>query len=169
MITSNVVTYTVIIDAPNPEKKLMPGMTATSTIFVAEASNDLLIPMQAAKFDPDPQMLMAYRESLGVKHDSASTERRWNGQRRRMMNDSTMAHKQNSEDFERIWVKKGSRIYPVRVKIDINDGVNYGIVSGLNEGDSVILTMSSANGSVKKSQYSGARSPFMPTPPRRRR
>src|SRR5450756_2717359 len=31
VVTSNVVTYTVIVNAPNPEKKLMPGMTANIT------------------------------------------------------------------------------------------------------------------------------------------
>ena len=34
VVTSNVVTYTVIIEAPNPEKKLMPCMTANANIFV---------------------------------------------------------------------------------------------------------------------------------------
>ena len=127
--------------------------------------------MQATKFNPDPQMLMAYRESMGLKRDSATTEKRWNGQHRRMMNDSTSAKGENGEDIERVWVKKGTHIYPVRIKIGINDGVNYGITSGLNEGDSVILTMSTANGSTKKWQSGGssARSPFMPTPPRRGR
>ena len=31
-VTANVVTYTVIIDAPNPESKLFPGMTASVTL-----------------------------------------------------------------------------------------------------------------------------------------
>jgi HlyD family secretion protein len=34
VVTSNVVTYTVIVNAPNPEKKLMPGMTANITVLV---------------------------------------------------------------------------------------------------------------------------------------
>ena len=34
--TNNVVTYVVILSAPNPEKKLMPGMTASATIYVEE-------------------------------------------------------------------------------------------------------------------------------------
>ena len=34
--TSNVVTYEVIVDAPNPELKLIPGMTANLTIYTLE-------------------------------------------------------------------------------------------------------------------------------------
>lgn len=34
--TNNVVTYVVILNAPNPEKKLMPGMTASATIYIEE-------------------------------------------------------------------------------------------------------------------------------------
>ncbi len=41
--TNNVVTYVVILSAPNPEKKLMPGMTASATIYVEEKANTLIL------------------------------------------------------------------------------------------------------------------------------
>ncbi|MBP5206539.1 MAG: efflux RND transporter periplasmic adaptor subunit, partial [Bacteroidales bacterium] len=45
-VTSNVVTYTVIINAPNPESKLFPGMTASVTITTKKESG-VCIPMTA--------------------------------------------------------------------------------------------------------------------------
>ena len=39
VVTSNVVTYTVIVNAPNPEKKLMPGMTANITVLVQKVDS----------------------------------------------------------------------------------------------------------------------------------
>jgi HlyD family secretion protein len=50
--TQNVVTYTTIVDAPNPDLKLRPGMTATVTIITGEANAVLKIPNSALRFTP---------------------------------------------------------------------------------------------------------------------
>lgn len=52
VITSNVVNYIVIIDVPNPELKLMPGMTANISVIVNEAENILKVPSKALSFRP---------------------------------------------------------------------------------------------------------------------
>ena len=53
----NVVNYTVIIDVPNPELKLMPGMTANITIKIEEALDVLRIPASATRFTPPQDYL----------------------------------------------------------------------------------------------------------------
>jgi HlyD family secretion protein len=50
--TQNVVTYTTIVDAPNPDVKLRPGMTATVNIITGEARGTLRIPNSAMRFTP---------------------------------------------------------------------------------------------------------------------
>jgi HlyD family secretion protein len=55
--TNNVVTYVVILSAPNPDKKLMPGMTASATIFVEAKDNTLFIAGKALRFKPDTAYL----------------------------------------------------------------------------------------------------------------
>ena len=50
--TSNVVTYTVVISADNPDQKLLPGMTATCTIVTQEVKDAISIPVKALKFTP---------------------------------------------------------------------------------------------------------------------
>jgi HlyD family secretion protein len=55
--TSNVVTYTVIINAPNPEQKLLPGMTANIVIYVEEIRDVLTVPYKAVKFNPAAEYL----------------------------------------------------------------------------------------------------------------
>lgn len=52
--TSNVVTYEVVISAPNPDLKLKPGMTANVTIYTLERDGVLLVPANALKFTPAP-------------------------------------------------------------------------------------------------------------------
>lgn len=54
---SNVVTYTVIINAPNPDLKLLPGLTADITIYVEEVKNVLTVPYKAVKFTPPSEYL----------------------------------------------------------------------------------------------------------------
>lgn len=51
--TSNVVTYEVVIDAPNPDLKLKPGLTANVTIMTKNESGVLSVPVRALRFTPD--------------------------------------------------------------------------------------------------------------------
>jgi HlyD family secretion protein len=53
----NVVNYTVIIDVPNPDKKLMPGMTANITVKIQEELGVTKIPASALKFWPPQDYL----------------------------------------------------------------------------------------------------------------
>jgi len=64
VVTNNVVTYTVIINAPNPDKKLMPGMTANTTIYVQEKSDALVVPGKALRFKPDDKILAKFTKNV---------------------------------------------------------------------------------------------------------
>jgi HlyD family secretion protein len=55
----NVVTYTVVIEAPNPQYKLKPGMTANVTIEIARRSDVLRAPAAALRFRPTADMFTA--------------------------------------------------------------------------------------------------------------
>ncbi|MYN64094.1 MAG: efflux RND transporter periplasmic adaptor subunit, partial [Acidobacteria bacterium] len=59
IVTQNVVTYATVIDAPNPELKLKPGMTATVTVEVARRENVTRIPNSALRFRPTPAVFAA--------------------------------------------------------------------------------------------------------------
>lgn len=50
--TNNVVTYEVVISAPNADLKLKPGLTANVTIFTAERKNVLSVPSKALRYTP---------------------------------------------------------------------------------------------------------------------
>jgi HlyD family secretion protein len=57
IILQNVVNYTVIIDVPNPDLKLMPGMTANITVMIQQVQNVIKIPASALKFWPPQDYL----------------------------------------------------------------------------------------------------------------
>ncbi len=69
--TSNVVTYTVVITAENPDQKLLPGMTATCTIVTKEVVDAISVPVKALKFTPDESTPMAERKGPpeGMRRD----------------------------------------------------------------------------------------------------
>ena len=62
ILTQNVVTYATVIDAPNPELKLKPGMTATVTVEVARRNGALRVPNAAVRFRPTPAMFAALNQ-----------------------------------------------------------------------------------------------------------
>ena len=55
--TSSVVTYEVVISAPNEELKLKPGLTANITIYTKERNDVLTIPSKALRFSPNVTLL----------------------------------------------------------------------------------------------------------------
>ncbi len=53
VVVQGVVAYTVVLEASNPEGLLLPGMTATVRIAVAEVGPVLKVPLAALRFTPD--------------------------------------------------------------------------------------------------------------------
>jgi HlyD family secretion protein len=64
-IVQNIVTYTVIISADNPQLLLLPGMTAILRITIVETENTLMLPAAALRFRP-PQQIAANGEALAA-------------------------------------------------------------------------------------------------------
>lgn len=62
----NVVTYTVVVEAPNPDGALLPGMTADARFQVATRRNVLLLPNGALGFRPE-----GYKPQRGMAEDEA--------------------------------------------------------------------------------------------------
>jgi HlyD family secretion protein len=64
VVTQNVVNYTVIIDVPNPDLKLLPGMTANITVMVQEEKDVLKIPATALRFSHPQEYIDAMEKNL---------------------------------------------------------------------------------------------------------
>jgi HlyD family secretion protein len=63
-----------------------------------------------------------------------------------------------------VWVKQGPMIRLQKIEVGETDEAHYEVISGLNEGDEVVLSMSSGS-SGSQSKTTAARSPFMPQRP----
>jgi HlyD family secretion protein len=129
-VTSNVVTYNVVVSVDNPDKILLPGMTAYVNIMVARHDNVLLAPNAALRFKP----------RLDENQTDSSTNKRGQGQGRK---------KASGGDTTRgkVYVLKDGKITPIRVNVGISDGKFTEISSNeLKVNDQVVIGENQANG-----------------------
>ncbi len=150
--SANVITYTVVINAPNPDKILMPGMTANAYFFVTERKDILLVPSKAVQFTPDQTAFATYNQSVPGGNPAISQVAE--GASKNMQ----------TESEKTVWIKQGLMIHPQKVTVGVTDEIHYEVLSGLNEGDEVVTSMNSA-ASTAKTTTAAVKSPFMPTRP----
>ncbi|MFN8241811.1 MAG: efflux RND transporter periplasmic adaptor subunit [Bacteroidales bacterium] len=177
--TNNVVTYSVILRAPNPDKKLMPGMTASTTIYVDEKSNTLKVSGKAARFTPDGEWLQKMAKRLqngknqGLPGDFAGAPP--SGMQGEMPSGAPAPGGEVSQaasgnfalptlpqGMKTLWVKdQNGMIKPVMVKTGIDNGIEVEILSGLAEGDEVVYSMSTtAKAQAAAKTNNGPQGPF---------
>ena len=169
--TSNVVTYTVVITAENPEQKLLPGMTATCTIVTQEITDAVSIPVKALKFTPaqgtpmlDPKdMPRPPRPAKVTESDNFPPPPPDMNGGFSPNAGAKKKHKKPKLEGDHVWISINGKAAPRPVKIGISDGVNVQILRGLSVGDSVVVSQESA--SKKSASKSDASSPFMPQRP----
>lgn len=105
---SNVVTYEVVISAPNDDLKLKPGLTANVVILTMEAKDVLAVPNKALRFTPREAMLNS---------------------------DETIT---DTDAKEKVWVKEGSNLKAVAVETGMTNGTLTQITKGLKPGTHVL-------------------------------
>ena len=136
--TNNVVTYEVVISAPNADLKLKPGLTANVTIFTAERKGVLSVQSKALRFTPQ-------KETVGKMKIVDKTGNAKN----------------------KVWTIEGNNIVAHKVNIGMTDGTNTQILNGLEAGTKVVTGLSIIGGEQDNAQdnASNEKSPFAPGPP----
>lgn len=136
--TNNVVTYEVVISAPNADLKLKPGLTANVTIFTAERKGVLSVPSKALRFTPQ-------KETVG---------------KMKIIDN-------NANAKNKVWTIEHNAIVSHKVNVGMTDGTNTQILSGIPAGLKVItgLSISSEAEATPQANAGGESSPFAPGPP----
>ncbi|MCD4691095.1 efflux RND transporter periplasmic adaptor subunit, partial [bacterium] len=70
---SNVVNYTVVVDAKNSRGLLLPGMTATVDFLLDDLTNVLLVPNSALSIHPDDAMIEEIRATMRRRTEADSS------------------------------------------------------------------------------------------------
>lgn len=151
-VSSNVVTYTTIIDAPNDNLKLKPGMTANITIYTREISNALLISAKANAFRPDS--LVAKKYTVERHGGGKSGQQRPPGATDSLSQEGTPAF---------VWIKKDSTITGKRILTGMTNETQVQVLSGLSPSDIIVTGYRQL--SVSKGTSNTEKSPFLPSRP----
>ncbi|CDB82361.1 efflux transporter RND family MFP subunit [Bacteroides clarus CAG:160] len=139
--SSTVVTYEVVISAPNPDLKLKPRLTANVTIYTLDRKDVLSVPARALRFTPEKPLI----------------------------GDNDIV--KDCEGEHKLWTREGNTFIAHPVVVGISNGVNTEIVSGIGEGAVVVTEATigrmPGEGVTADTQQgpSSEKSPFMPGPP----
>ena len=142
-VTSNVVTYTVVIKADNPDLKLKPGLTATISIYTLELNDVLTAEAKAINFSPGAETLANYNLDNNLPENTNNP----------------------SKDETVLWVlAKDRSITPKAVVLGASDGVNVQILEGISLGDKLVYSLKGVSKSEAGTKGTNE-SPFMPQRP----
>ena len=119
---SNVVTYEVVISAPNNDLKLKPGLTANVTIYTLEKNNVLAVPAKALRFQPNEAFL----------------------QKGETIDDCEGDHK--------LWTKEGNVFKAHKVEIGTTNGMLTEITGGIAAGTEVLTDFNISGGDMPAAQ-----------------
>jgi HlyD family secretion protein len=157
-VTNNVVTYTVIIDAPNPEEKLFPGMTANITI-ITNVETGVVVPNEALNFRPTEEVFKHYKMKPPKEQAKTDTKAHTANGAPNMNGDTKPNFSTGMGNKRGVWIEVNDTITRRRVEVGITDGVNTIVQSGLESGDKVILSTTTAKEAVSGTP---TRNPLMP-------
>lgn len=135
--TNNVVTYEVVISAPNADLKLKPGLTANVTIYTQERAGVMGVSTKALRFTPTPETVGKQYKIQDVANAKA-----------------------------KVWTLEGNVLRAHRVSTGMNDGVNTEILSGVKAGLNVITGITVTEPEEDKESDDQEQSPFAPGPKR---
>ena len=134
--SSNVVTYEVVISAPNSDLKLKPGLTANVSIFTMERNNVLAVPSKALRFEPNEALLKKDQRIEDVKAPN------------------------------KVWTLEGNVFKAHKVEIGTTNGTLTEVLSGIAEGAEVLTDINVFGGNAEQGDQQQASNPFMPRPNR---
>ena len=163
-VSSNVVTYTTIIKAPNADMKLKPGMTANIVVYTKEVNNAMLIPAKALAFTPDSSLMKDYQIEGKVSHKRTHTGGAAAGSPAANQISHTAKSRSDSSGTTRqrasIWVLQGKKLIQKRIEIGLNDNTHVEVLKGLTADELVATGITGgANGTIATTPGG---SPFLP-------
>lgn len=155
VIIQNVVNYVVIVNAANPQLKLIPGLTANVNILVQERKGILKVPSNAISFVPPKEYLEDSSTQL-----PDSVKQKW--EQKIIQGNQKIIRKDIDPTMVYIWVKKNNAVFPKRVKKGFSDGVYTEIVGDIKKGEEVAIGVNKSPASNSNQKSTGTQNPFMP-------
>jgi HlyD family secretion protein len=167
-VSSNVVTYVTIIDAPNDNLKLKPGMTANIILYTKEVPDALIIPAKALNFKPDSLVAKKYTVMMpdmnGKKYNSNGTDKKGTKDTSAARGKMKQSGDEDSVKRAAVWVKQDSTLTRKRITIGLDDQTQVQVLSGLTADDEVVTGYHLLTKEASKKAATD-KSPFLPSRP----
>jgi HlyD family secretion protein len=146
----NVVTYTVVVESPNPQIKLIPGMTANLVFQIEAHSGVLTVPNAALRFYPKPDQvresdraILAGAARIGLENSGGAAASAGLG-----IGDKSASQGNLSTRY--VWVVNGNLLSAVKIETGLSDKNSTEVVSGdLHEGQEVVVALQTAETKTK--------------------
>jgi HlyD family secretion protein len=139
--TQNVVTYPAVVGSPNPELKLLPGMTADLSFQIEKRENVKRIPKSALRFYP-PDKKHVHPDDHGIidGSDFAKQETENDEENPEEQLSNTERLKTKTKPKKHVWVDDGEFLRAVEVQIGLSDNRFVQILSGeLDDSDNLVI------------------------------
>jgi HlyD family secretion protein len=162
----NVVNYTVVIDAANNEKLLLPGMTTTVDFIIEERKAALLVPNTALRFQPATEVMQEFFDQKKKQAESAPDSVKNRMPMKGNFQSEQDSKKSRPKDAGNVWyLDANQKLAMAPLKTGITDGKLTEVVMSreITEGMQVIVG-AVQNGSEKKTSSSTQRSFGPPRP-----
>lgn len=128
----NVVSYPVIVSAPNPDLRLLPGMTPSLTFHVSERTDVVKVPKAALSFYPEKKEYVHPDD-----HDKLSLTGR--GTRKKDKDDDDPVDEDQEGTRRHVWIKDGEMLRAVELWTGVSDMQYSEMLKGdLKPGDEVV-------------------------------
>jgi HlyD family secretion protein len=136
----NVVTYAAVIDAPNPDRKLRQGMTASVTITIARKEEALRVANAALRFKPDEASAPAEPAAPQQRQGPAPQARGASPASRGSPREGAPLQPQQAPGrASRVYKLEEGKPVAVAIRVGLSDGQRTEVIEGLAEGDRVIV------------------------------
>ena len=138
----NIVTYTVVVEAANPQLKLLPGMTANLKFQIETRTKVLKVPNAALRFYPKPDQVRAGDRSIleGKASDGQEKQDADSSKAATTADDESSSESSRKERY--VWVADGDLLSAVKIVTGLEDEKFTEVVSGdLKEGQLLVTGM----------------------------
>ena len=155
-VTSNVVNYTVVIQADNSGMFLLPGMTATIDFYVNSRENVLLVPNTALRYQPDDDQLEALMKNMKAEMENMpdSIKAKFKNQKPPDMSSENGGKTVSTENMKKVYyLDDNGKLKMSPVITGLTDGKNTEIVNSreLKEGMKIIIGSETGTTTTKSS------------------
>jgi HlyD family secretion protein len=184
----NVTTYVTVIEVPNPDLALKPGMTASVTIDVARRDRVLRVAAAALRFTPTSEVFAALGQAVppeaararGVRTSASAAPNAGHQAQPAARSEGATADWRDAPSIDavfaplevpshpaRVWTMRDGLLVPLSIDVGLSDGIHVEVTGGVQAGTELVTGVTASSSASASATGTQSRSPLLPQFPRR--